>query len=61
MSFDPKDPALHEALKEAVDEAITRWLDRQFTSFGKWSAVGVISMALAGLTYAFFHTGGFKI
>lgn len=30
--------------KELVKEAIKEWLNEQFSSFGKWSAIGIASM-----------------
>lgn len=30
-----------ELVKEAVKEAAREWLDEQYKSFGKWSAMGI--------------------
>jgi hypothetical protein len=37
--------------KQAVKEGIKEWLDDQFTAFGKWSFVALMSAAFAGLVY----------
>lgn len=36
-----------EAFREAVKEAISEWLDKQFMTFGKWSAIGIAAAAFA--------------
>lgn len=33
--------------KDAVKEAVSEWLDRQFLLFGKWSAIGIAAAAFA--------------
>lgn len=30
-------------VKEAVKEAAREWLDEQYKSFGKWSAMGIVA------------------
>lgn len=45
--FDPKDPAF----KGVIKEAITDWLDDQFSTFGKWTVGGLAAAGLAGLAY----------
>lgn len=37
--------------KEAVKEALKEWLNEQFASFGKWTFMGLLSAAFAGLVY----------
>lgn len=48
-----------EETKTAIKEAVGEWLDGQWAAFGKWSAAGLFSLAVAGLAYAFFTTHGF--
>jgi hypothetical protein len=48
-----------DEMKAAVKEAVSEWLNSQWSAFGKWSAMGIFSLALAGLAYAFFTTHGF--
>jgi hypothetical protein len=45
--------------KAAIKEAVGEWLTEQWAAFGKWSAAGILSLAIAALVYAFFATHGF--
>lgn len=45
--FDPHDPAIKEALKEAI----TEWLNDKFIMLGKWTLGGLAAAAFAGLVY----------
>lgn len=46
--------------KEAVKEAIQEWMDKQFATFGRWSFYGIVSMAVAGISYLFLSSHGWK-
>ena len=37
-----------DVLKTAVKEALSEWLDKQFSKFGKWGLAALLSIALAG-------------
>ena len=37
--------------KEVIKEALQEWLDKQFASFGKWTAMGLLALAFAGCVY----------
>lgn len=45
--FDAGDPAIKEALKEAI----TEWLNDKFIMLGKWTLGGLAAAAFAGLVY----------
>ena len=47
-------------LKEAVKEAIREWLDEKYRDFGRWSAHGLMAMALAGVVYLALIESGWK-
>ncbi len=49
-----------EIQKEAMKEAITEWMDKKFATFGKWSATGLLAMLIAGLTYIFLSSHGYR-
>ena len=51
----------NETQKAAIKEAITDWLDVQFALLGRWTMKGVMSVALAGLMYAYLTTKGWKL
>ena len=55
-----QEAAQRKMLEEALDHAIEKWLDKQFSTFGKWTLRGVAAVAFAALAWAYFHTGGFK-
>ncbi len=38
-----------DLLKDAVKEALSEWLDKQFAKFGRWGLGALASVALAGL------------
>jgi len=47
-----------EEFKRLVREAITDWLDKQFAAFGRWTAMGMMAMALAAiLTFILWAKG----
>jgi|WetSurMetagenome_2_1015567.scaffolds.fasta_scaffold1308110_2 hypothetical protein len=46
-----------ETLKEALKEAAREWLDEQFKAFGKWTAVGLMSVAFYGVVKFFVVSG----
>jgi len=50
-----------EEAKQAMKEALNEWLDKQWAQFGKWTAGGLVSLAIAGLAYAYQKTHGFGI
>lgn len=60
MPFDLKDDKQKELFRQALADAIDAWLDKQFSKFGKWSLGGLVSIALAGLSYLYLSTHGFK-
>ena len=35
--------------KDAVKQALKEWLNEQFAAFGKWTLMGLLSAAFAGL------------
>lgn len=45
--IDPKDDAMKQALKEGLKE----WLDEMFSTFGRWSLMGLGAAGLAGVVY----------
>lgn len=50
-----------EETKEAVKEAVKEWLDERYADLGKSVLRWILGIALAGLVFLFFKTGGFKI
>ena len=50
------DPTEH---KEIVKEALKEWLNEQFAAFGKWSFMGLLSLAFAAFTYLWLAEHGF--
>ena len=58
MGIDFRDSQTREEFRAAIRDAIDAWLDKQFATFGKWSAGGVLSIALAALAYLYFTTHG---
>ena len=46
--------------KQIQKEVIQEWLDEQWAKFGKWSAVGLASMAFAAITYYFLMSQGWS-
>lgn len=49
-----------QELKQAAKEAISEWLDQQFTAFGKWSATAIAALALCALLYFILKTSGWS-
>jgi len=50
-----------EIHKEAIKEAISEWLDKQFISLGKWTLKGIAAMGLAVLVYLWAAAHGWTI
>jgi hypothetical protein len=50
-----------ELHKEAIKEAISEWLDKQFTTVGKVTIKGLASMGLAALVYLYAAAHGWNI
>lgn len=48
-----------EEAKAAMKEALNEWLDKQWAQFGKWTAGGLMSLAIAALAYLYSKTHGF--
>ena len=44
--------------KEAIKEAITEWLDAQFSKFGKWTMSGIVSALIAFLAWSYLTSNG---
>ncbi len=45
--------------KDLIKQAINEWLETKWAMFGRWSAYGLLAMAVGGLGYLFFTTHGF--
>jgi hypothetical protein len=50
-----------ELHKEAIKEAISEWLDKQFIVLGKWTLKGISAMGLAVLVYLWAAAHGWNI
>lgn len=50
-----------ELQKQAFKEAISEWLDKQFSAFGKWTLRGISSIALGMFLYAYAAAHGWVI
>ena len=50
-----------ELHKEAIKEAISEWLDKQFIVLGKWTLKGLSAMGLAVLVYLWAASHGWNI
>lgn len=50
-----------ELHKEAIKEAISEWLDKQFIVVGKWTLKGIGAMGLAVLVYLWAASHGWVI
>jgi hypothetical protein len=50
-----------EIHKEAIKEAISEWLDKQFITLGKWTLKGIAAMGLAVLVYLWAAAHGWHI
>lgn len=53
--IDPKDPAIKAALKEALSE----WLDDQFSQFGKWTLRSLLAVLFAAGVILFMYIQGY--
>lgn len=49
-----------EEFIEMFDAALDKWLDKKFSEVGKWTLRGITAMALALLTWFYFHSGASK-
>jgi hypothetical protein len=47
-----------EMLKAAFREVAEEWLDRQFATFGKWTAAGIASLLLVMALYLWLNMNG---
>ena len=56
-----EDEEQRRIFKEALAEAVDNWLDRQWASFGKWTARGAMALLFGFLAYMYFTTHGFKV
>lgn len=50
-----------ELQKAAIKEAIQEWLDKQFTTLGKWTLKGLASAALAVFIYLYAAAHGWVV
>jgi hypothetical protein len=50
-----------ELHKEAIKEAISEWLDKQFVQVGKWTVKGIMAASLAVLFYLYAAAHGWII
>lgn len=50
-----------ELHKEAIKEAISEWLDKQFTTLGKWTLKGLASAGLAVFIYLYAAAHGWVV
>jgi hypothetical protein len=57
---DFKDSEQREAFQQLLDNAIDRWMEKQFAQFGKWTIRGIGAMLLGAAVWVYFHSGGFK-
>ena len=46
--------------KEIIKEALSEWLDKKFSEFGRWSLMALAAFLLAGLTYMIFWSNGWR-
>lgn len=44
--------------KEALKEALSEWLDKQFSAFGKWALRSILAIAFTVLVYAYLTSQG---
>lgn len=51
-------PIDKDVQKEALKEALTEWLDKQFASFGKWALRSIAATAFAIVIYFYLNTPG---
>lgn len=50
-----------ELHKAAIKEAISEWLDKQFSTVGKWTLKGIAAASLAVLFYLYAAAHGWVI
>lgn len=50
-----------ELHKEAIKEAISEWLDKQFSVVGRWTLKGIAAMGLAALFYIYAAAHGWIV
>ena len=55
------DPEQQELFRRVLNEAIERWLNRQYAAVGRWTLHGIAAAALAALAYFTFAHGIIKI
>jgi hypothetical protein len=53
--FDTLTDEQRELVKDAIKEAASEWLDRQFAAVGKWGVAAIAGMLLSWLVYLTFH------
>lgn len=58
--LDALESPITEAMKAAVKEAITEWLDAKFQAVGKFTVNGVLAAGLAALVYFILIYSGWK-
>jgi len=56
----PSGDLSQEEVKQALKDGLNEWLDKQFSTLGKWTLGGIASVALAALAYFFLQTKGFS-
>lgn len=42
---------VQKMMEEAFERIVTKWLDRQFQMFGRWTFFGALSLLTVGLAY----------
>lgn len=47
-----------EEFVELFDAAVDRWLDKQFSRFGKWALGGVVAAGFVWLLKLWIYSGG---
>lgn len=50
-SLPPHSPLTKEETKAVFKAAIKEWMDEQFSTFGKWTASGLVAMAFGGAVW----------
>ena len=48
------------AQKEAFKEALTEWLDKQFSAFGRWAIRSMVAVAFTAIIYMFLISQGWS-
>jgi hypothetical protein len=49
-----------DEMKAALKQALTEWLDKKFSEFGKWSLGAIGAAGLAALTYFILKMNGWN-